>query len=311
MNQLASVRTDLFQVRHVTRYLYSKPVRFGQHRGMFRPVDAPDMRLVSIRFETRPEAYVHWMHDVFSNAVTLFDFEGESDVLEVACTFEVVRTANAEPSFELDEHARLYPFEYKPDQQVDLAPSIMSHYSDPDGTVQAFARRFTAQGGGETWKILETMNAAIHREFDYQRREEPGVRTPADTIARKSGSCRDYAVLMCELARRLGFAARFVTGYLYDPSLDAARTGERGEGVQGSGATHAWVQVFLPGAGWVEFDPTNGGVATGSLIKTGVARTAGQAVPLAGSFQGMTSDAAGMEVSVEVTSLAPALTSSN
>ncbi|WP_206340827.1 transglutaminase family protein [Marinicauda algicola] len=308
MNQLARVRTDLFQVRHLTRYRYHKPVRFGQHRGMFRPIDAPDLRLISMRFETRPEAVVHWVHDVFSNAVTLFDFEGESDVLEVECTFEVVRSHVEEPVFPIDEHARLYPFEYRPEQQVDLAPSIMSHYSDPDGTVQAFARRFTQAGSGETWKILETMNQAIHEEFDYQRREEPGVRTPADTIARRSGSCRDYAVLMCELARRLGFAARFVTGYLYDPSLDAAVNGER-DGKQGSGATHAWVTIFLPGAGWIEFDPTNGNVASGSLIKTGVARTAGQAVPLAGSFEGMTSDAAGMEVSVEVTTLAPTLTS--
>lgn len=308
MNQLTRVRTDLFQVRHVTRYFYNKPVRFGQHRGMFRPIDSPDLRLISLRLETRPEAVVHWVHDVFSNSVTLFDFEQESDTLEVECTFEVVRSHADIPIFPIDEHARLYPFEYRPEQQIDLSPSIMSHYSDPDGTVQAFARRFTSEGQGETWKILETMNQAISAEFDYQRREEPGVRTPADTIARKSGSCRDYAVLMCELARRLGFAARFVTGYLYDPALDSG-TGQGGQGTRGAGATHAWVQVFLPGAGWIEFDPTNGGVASGSLIKTGVARTAGQAVPLAGSFQGMTSDAAGMEVSVEVTTLAPTLTS--
>ncbi|GGE43657.1 transglutaminase [Marinicauda pacifica] len=308
MTEASRVRTDLFQVRHTTRYHYSRPVAFGQHRGMFRPIDSPDLRLLSIRFDTKPESAVHWVHDVFSNAVTVFDFMGESETLEVDCTFQVIRSAVDEPQFPIDEHARLYPFEYNPDQQVDLAPSIMSHYPDPDGTVQSFARRFTAQGGGETWKILENLNTAIHSEFDYQRREEHGVQPPAVTLAQRAGSCRDYAVLMCELARRLGFAARFVTGYLYDPSLDSDPAA-KDKAILGAGATHAWVQIFVPGAGWIEFDPTNGGVASGALIKTGVARTASQAVPLAGSFGGSATDVAGMDVKVEVTRLVPTLTS--
>lgn len=307
VNDAARVRTDLFRVRHVTRYLYNKPVRFDQHRGMFRPHDAPDLRLLSIRFDIKPQCAMRWVHDVFSNAVTVLDFEEPSDVMEVACTFEVIRTAFEEPNFPIDVEARRYPFVYRADQQPDLAPCIAAHYPDQDGAVEAFARRFTVSGGTDTWTILDGMNRAIHDELAYNRREEPGVRAPDETLRRGEGSCRDYAVLMCEAVRRLGFAARFVTGYLYDPALDPGAAGDGGAQTRGAGSTHAWVQVFLPGAGWIEFDPTNGGVATGSLIKTGVARTPAQAVPLAGTYQGAPQDAAGLEVSVDVSTLAPTL----
>ncbi|MEQ8404118.1 MAG: transglutaminase family protein [Oceanicaulis sp.] len=306
MGEQPQVKTDLFRVRHVTRYRYARPVRFGRHRAMFRPHETPELRLLTMSVDTRPEATVHWIHDVFSNSVTLFDFTEASDILEVGCTFDIVRTSFRDAEFPIAEHARRFPFQYEDHEKLDLAACRSPRHDDPDGAVAALSERFRQEAGGDTWALLTIMTRCIKTELAYARREEPGVQEPAQTLALGSGSCRDYAELMCELARRLGFAARFVTGYLYDPALDV-RTADSPSDVQGAGATHAWVQVFLPGAGWIEFDPTNGDVASGRLIRTGVGRVPSQVAPLSGFFDGRPQDAVGLEVSVDITTLAPPL----
>jgi transglutaminase-like putative cysteine protease len=216
--------------------------------------------------------------------------------------FRVRRGALNQPDFPIAPHAARYPFAYAPEQLVDLTPSIVPDY-DPDGVVLNWAQRFVEEADFDTWGILERMTAAVKNEFTYDRREEFGVHSPAGTIASGHGSCRDFAMLMLEGVRRLGFAARFVSGYLYDPALDRGVSTPATDGViHGAGATHAWVQVFLPGAGWVEFDPTNGLIGHRNLIRTAVARTPGQAAPLTGSFEGAADDQIAMEVEVEVTS---------
>jgi transglutaminase-like putative cysteine protease len=115
-------------------------------------------------------------------------------------------------------------------------------------------------------------------------------------MSRGSGTCRDFALFMSEAVRGRGRAARFVTGYLYDPAIDG-----EGPGLQGAGATHAWVQVYLPGSGWVVFDPTNGLIGGTNLIRVGVTRDPRQAVPLQGSYIGAASDFVDMEIEVIVT----------
>ena len=308
MGEQTQVRTDVFRVRHVTRYRYARPVTFGRHRAMVRPHETPELRLMRMSVEARPAAAVRWIHDVFSNAVTLFDFADASDVLEVEASFDIVRTSVTGAEFPIEDHALTYPFDYADHEELDLGPLSAPSHTDPDGQVQVFAERFVRESGGDTWRLLTDMTAAIRRELVYSRREEPGVQEPAQTLAMGSGSCRDYAELMCEAVRRLGFAARFVTGYLYDPALDGVGGGAMPPGdaeVVGAGSTHAWVQVFLPGAGWIEFDPTNGSVASGRLIRTGVGRTPSQVAPLSGSYMGFAEDALGMEVSVDITMIAP------
>jgi len=308
MGERPQVRTDLFRVRHVTRYRYARPVEFGRHRAMVRPHETPDLRLLNMVVETRPQASIRWIHDVFSNAVTLFDFTERSDVLEVEARFDIVRTSFEDTEFPIEDHARRYPFDYADHERLDLGPLCFPGHADPDGAVTAFADRFVRESGGDTWSLLTAMTAAIKAELSYLRREEPGVQAPAQTLQLGSGSCRDFAELMCEAVRRLGFAARFVTGYLYDPALDSAEFSDGGTAqpeVTGAGATHAWVQVFLPGGGWIEFDPTNGSVASGQLIRTGVGRTPAQVAPLTGAFIGAAEDALGLEVSVDVSMTAP------
>ncbi len=291
---------EILQVRHLTRYRYKRPVRFGEHHGMFRPHTSYDTRLLDLHFNVSPDAKIRWVHDVFSNSATVFNFAPtSSDTLEVECVFRVRRGARSQIDFPIAPHAARYPFQYAPEQLVDLTPTIVAGF-DPKGAVLGWASRFVEEAEFDTWRILEGMTRAVKAEFVYDRREEPGVQPPAETIASGHGSCRDFAMLMMEAARRLGFAARFVSGYLYDPNLDGAVSGE-GE-MHGAGSTHAWVQVFLPGSGWVEFDPTNGLIGSRNLIRTAVARTPAQAVPLAGTFDGDPGDFIGMEVEVEVTS---------
>ena len=310
MGQPPEIRTDLFRVRHVTRYRYAQPVSFGRHRAMVRPHETPDLRLLSMTVETRPQAAVRWIHDVFSNSVTLFDFADSADLLEVTAEFDILRTSFEDAKFPIEDHARRFPFSYTEHEQVDLGPLMASNHEDKDGSITRFAQRFVDAAHGDTWALLRHMTAAIQAELSYERREEPGVQAPAETLALGAGSCRDFAELMCEAVRRLGFAARFVTGYLYDPALDTAAFSDGGSAqaeVVGAGATHAWVQVFLPGAGWIEFDPTNGEVASGRLIRTGVGRTPDQVAPLTGLFTGPPNVSLGLEVSVDITMMAPTM----
>jgi transglutaminase-like putative cysteine protease len=139
-----------------------------------------------------------------------------------------------------------------------------------------------------------TLCYAIRQSFSYARRVERGTQTPVQTLQKRQGTCRDFALLMMEAARSLGFAARFVTGYIYVPDRDSSTT-------LGGGSTHAWCQVYLPGAGWVEFDPTNGIVGNQDLIRVGVARDPVQAIPLWGSYDGDAGDFGDMTVQVNVT----------
>lgn len=305
-----SVTTDLLQVRHTTRYRYARPVSYGRHRAMFRPHEANDVRLTSFEIVSNPVSAQHWVHDVFSNskAILVFDDAEPSDTLEIVCTFNVVRSSIDIPVFPIAPAAQRYPFDYPKEQIPDLIALIRPEYNHPEEAVNEWANSLRKKAGDDTWTILTTINRAIHASLDYKRREEPGIQTPRETLNLGAGSCRDFAVLMMEAVRQLGFAARFVTGYLYDPLTDK-KDGAQGVTMQGAGATHAWVQVFLPGAGWIEFDPTNGLIASGNLIRTGVARTPSQAVPLEGSFKGAKEDFLGMDVEVQVTALAPTLRS--
>lgn len=302
------VSTDLLRVRHVTLYRYAHPVVFGKHRAMFRPHESNDLRLTSFEINTKPASAHHWVHDVFSNSKVIMDFDAapESDTLEIVCEFNVVRSTVHEPKFPISDFARKYPFTYHSEQWPDLVALIRPEYDAPTAEVKRWAESFIDGANGESWAILENINSAIHRDFDYRRREEPGIQPPRETLAMGAGSCRDFAVLMLEAVRQLGFAARFVTGYLYDPLTDQTDDAGR-HAMRGAGATHAWVQVFMPGAGWIEFDPTNGLIASGHLIRTGVARLPAQAVPLEGSFTGAKDDFLGMDVTVDVTTLAPTL----
>jgi len=286
----------LLTVRHATTYRYSSPVTFGQHRLMVRPRDSHDLRLVDAELALSPSGKLRWMHDVSGNSVALIDFTEPAAELTIVSTLVIQRYALARPDFKIAPAAETYPFDYSADDRSDLGRLLERHYPDPGDIVHQWARRFVLGSPVYTYNLLATMNAAIRGDFTYRAREEEGTQPPVVTIETKSGTCRDYALLFIEAARSLGFGARFVTGYLYDPALDGG-----GDAVQGAGATHAWADVYLPGAGWVEYDPTNGLIAGENLIRVAVTRDPAQAVPITGSYAGEGDEYIGMDVDVTVT----------
>lgn len=287
----------LLTVRHVTTYRYRQPVAFGEHRIMFRPRDSYDQRLITSQLTITPTPVsIRWIHDVFGNCVALARFSGRFSELTFDSQIQLEHSPFNAPDFQMDAHAKTYPFAYDAEELPDLIRSMEPHYPDPDKVVHNWARQFLRIGRPtDTGTLLMTMTCAIQESFRYARRTEAGIQAPATTLALRQGTCRDFALLMMEAVRSLGFAARFVTGYLYVPDRD-------GPARLGGGATHAWCQVYLPGAGWVEFDPTNGIIGNRDLIRVAVARDPSQAVPLSGTWIGIADDDLGMTVEVKVSS---------
>ncbi|RBP14331.1 transglutaminase-like putative cysteine protease [Roseiarcus fermentans] len=287
----------ILSVRHLTSYRYARPVELCEHRMMLRPRDGHDQRLVesALVIEPRPTR-IRWLYDAFDNCVALATFAGSTTSLSVESRFTVERTEDEQPGGEIDPRAQTYPFAYLPEELPDVSRSIERLWGDPGGDLDRWAAQFVTAGGAtRTSHLLMTMTYAIKEGFAYERREEAGVQPPWLTLDRRKGSCRDFAALMMEAARALGIAARFVSGYIHDPGVDD------GPARLGGGATHAWVQVYLPGAGWLEFDPTNGLIGGRDLIRVAVARVPAQAAPLTGAYYGSRDDELGMDVSVEVT----------
>jgi len=287
---------SILKVHHRTTYRYSRPVGFGEHRWLFRPRDSHEQRLILAEHKVLPEpAEITWVHDVFSNQIALVSFDGASQELTFESSITLEHTPQTGPRFRTEDAARSWPFEYDQDTLIDIEPYRRVHY--PDVAVEAWARSLVPfDGVADTASLLRSLNDAVRETCRYTRRSDPGTQPPAVTLERKLGTCRDFALLMMEAARTLGFAARFVTGYIYVPARDQGK-------VLGSGATHAWVQIFLPGAGWVEFDPTNGIVGNRDLIRVGVARDPRHAKPLSGSFRGDRALYLGMEIDVRVSKL--------
>jgi transglutaminase-like putative cysteine protease len=288
----------ILNVLHRTRYRYAEPVEFGPHRMMMRPRDSHDLRLIDTALTISPAASVRWLHDVFGNSVAVAEFTEPGSELLVESSFRAEHFPLPEAAVAVEAYARHYPFSYDALEIPDIGRTVERHYADPEHKVDAWARRFVAeQPGGDTMAILLAMVQAVRTDFSYNRRDEMGTQDPLDTLHSGTGTCRDFALFLMEAVRSLGFAARFVSGYLYDE--DRVDDGEE-TSVVGDGATHAWAQIYLPGAGWVEFDPTNALVGGRDLIRVAVARDPGQAIPLAGSFTGASGAFLGMDVEVEI-----------
>ncbi len=283
----------LLRVSHCTTYTYGASVRFGEHRILARPRDSIEQRLEAFNLRIWPQpAQVRWIHDVFGNCIAVARFETAATQLRIQANMVLDHAPDAAPVFEIDDRVRHYPFVYGPEDAIDLEMNVRRQFPE-QVEVDHWARRFSIGSGGiDTGTLLMSMTQAIKAEFTYARRSDPGTQSPAVTLRSAQGTCRDFALLMMEAVRALGFAARFVTGYIYSP----ARDGDH----RGGGATHAWCQVYLPGAGWVEFDPTNGIIGSKDLIRVGVSRLPSQAVPITGSFLGNLDDFIGMEVDVLV-----------
>jgi transglutaminase-like putative cysteine protease len=261
---------------------------------MFRPRESHDLHLVKSRLEIKPHpADLRWLHDVFDNSVAIASFTGTTRELRFDSTATLEHFEGTRPDYVLEADARIYPFQYPLDERSSLAAAVACRYPDPE--ITRWAARFLPRSGSmRTMTLLEAITRGIREKFVYLRRSEKGVQSPAETLALGSGSCRDFALLMMEGVRSLGLAARFVSGYIFMPETTAAVSVT-------SGSTHAWMQVYLPGAGWVDFDPTNSIIGNRNLIRVAMAWDPAHALPLWGSFMGKASSFLSMDVSVSVT----------
>jgi transglutaminase-like putative cysteine protease len=283
------------KIHHKTTYRFNQSVRLWPHRLMLRPRESRDLRLISHAITATPDATVTWALDVFGNAVATASFQAMCDRLIVDSVAEVELDSVAWPVFAIAASAISYPFSYSDAEWIDLGALAALQYPDPRGQLRHWAQSFVRGNPTDTLSLLKDLSSGVSRSILYQSREEEGTQSPTQTLDRGWGSCRDFAVLFAEAARTLGFGARIVSGYLYNPDQSSV-------GSSGGGSTHAWVEVYVPGAGWISFDPTNRSVGSFNLVPVAVARDIWQAMPVTGSFVGMTNAFSGMTVEVAVSS---------
>jgi transglutaminase-like putative cysteine protease len=284
-------------VRHLTTYRYRQPVAFGEHRMMLRPRDSHEQRVIESRLViSPPPATLRFVQDPFGNHVGIAHFADRSRELFFESVVRVDHSPSDAPALDVDDVALAFPVDYGPDAAPDLAHCIVRRCADRGNRVGRWARQSVpADGGIGGFALLARLSQRIHRDFLYRRREAKGAQLPTETLRLGHGSCRDFAILMAEAARSLGFAARFASGYLAVPL-------EFPEDAAGSphGSMHAWAQIFVPNRGWIDFDPTNGRAGAAELLTVAVVRDPRHATPLHGTFFGSASDLVGMEVEVSI-----------
>lgn len=281
------------RIAHSTEYHYSAPVSFGPHRIMMRPREGHNVRLVSGRLEVEPKAEVRWLRDIYDNSIAILTFAEPSQTLRIVGEADIDYLRDNPIECLIDPAARFFPFYYAPQEQIELVQYRLPSYPYDGSALNEWLQALFRPDSGqpvETFDLLNRLNTHIFKSLRYNHREEAGVQTPCDTLARGSGSCRDFAVLMMEAARHWGFGARFVSGYI-----------QMSEGQHG--ATHAWTEIYIPGAGWHGFDPTNDKMAGSEHIPVAVAREQEKASPVSGAWEGPANAFSHMNVSVQVVGL--------
>lgn len=260
---------------------------------MLRPRESRNVRLVAHDLTITPAATVTWAHDVFGNAVATASFHDVSDILIINSSSELLLDVDRWPVFSIAASAANYPFLLAEDDMADLGALRLQAYLDTAGHLRQWAQEFVGGQSVDTLTLLREISSGVAERIVYEARDEDDAQSPEQTLARGRGSCRDFAVLFVDAVRSLGFGARIVSGYLYDPDQNSF-------GSAGSGSTHAWAEVYVPGAGWITFDPTNRSVGGFNLIPVAVARHIRQAMPVAGTFIGAEDSLEQMEIHVDV-----------
>ena len=275
------------RIEHTTRYRYGRPVHFGRHRLVLRPREGHDLRVERMNLSITPAHTLLWIRDVFGNSIALVDWLEPSDELTIVNDVIIERLAPF-PERDFHEPWRMpFPPRYEPMEggitSVYQAPAFL----DDCGAIQAWLASDLVPDPGDAEGTIKALCELVFRSISYQRRFEKGVQSPAQTLMRRTGSCRDMATLMMEAARHLGVAARFSSGYLHGQASLA-----------GKASTHAWAEVYLPTLGWRGFDPTIGGRTSLQHVVTGVSTHPRGVMPVSGAFTGTRSDRPSLEVIV-------------
>lgn len=281
------------RIRHSTAYRYGVPVTLLPHKLMMRPRVGHDIQLVSSSLAISPGHIVRWHRDIYGNSVAVVTFTEPASELSIVSDVQVGHYESEPLDFLVDEQALRFPFYFDPSERLDLIPYQTLCFPSDSDVIRRWLEQFWVPGQMiETYTLLDNINTNIVQNFAYRMREEPGVQRPAETLAKRSGSCRDFATLFIDACRYFGLAARFASGYLNCPDT-----------VNGHGSTHAWSEVYLPGAGWKGFDNTSGIVVGQDHIAAAVTRHPEDAPPISGSYSGNTTEPPMMQVKVEVTAV--------
>lgn len=277
------------RIFHLTEYRFSQPVELSEHTILLRPREGHDIRIASSRLNVSPGHTVKWYRDIYGNSLGMLSLLKKSDHLRIESEVIIENYADQPLDFLVDHRAVTYPFPFEPEERLDLLPYRTHIWPNETKKLKEWISAYWLPGQSiETFALLDQMNRAIVAGFHYRMRETPGVQNPARTLALGSGSCRDFAAFFIEACRYLGFASRFVSGYLHNP------------GSTQHGSTHAWSEVYLPGAGWIGFDNTSGLVTGPDHIATAVHRHPESVPPVAGSFVGPEGTGSELFVTVEV-----------
>jgi transglutaminase-like putative cysteine protease len=283
----------ILNIRHVTTYHYHQPVAFGEHRMMFLPRDDDDQKVLHSEIEITPKPLqIAWSRDDFGNHVATVQFDDRAAELRFVSNIRVDHAPGGFHAIEIDDRACRYPFGYAADEW-----SALKRYTQPPAgrrDIDRWSAHFLRNdGSADTHDLLVDMTRTIQRTFRHVARHQKGVQDPARTLSLGSGSCRDLAMLMIAALRSRGIAARFVSGYVH-----LAQDDDKDELIGGN--THAWVQVYIPGPGWVDFDPSSGVVGNQNLVRVAVVHDPRDAIPLQGNWYGSASDHLAMKVAVKV-----------
>lgn len=264
------------RILHETRYYYERPIGFGPQRLMIRPRDSHALRIVEASLRLFPPGDTRWSYDANGNCICTFQPNGKADAMRVASELIIDRYPAPLVPQRIENPDTLTPIVYSREDRATLEPFIAPVTDDPEAVLLRWLRGLASHRDEPALAFLLRINDLIHKQFEYQSRDEEGVQTPVETLQKRSGACRDLAWLMVEGLRRLGYAALFATGYIHSPNA----------AIRGAGATHAWCEVFLPDLGWLEFDPTNGLAESPDLIRVAATRTPAQALPVSGAIIG-------------------------
>ncbi|MEO7774984.1 MAG: transglutaminase family protein [Steroidobacteraceae bacterium] len=276
-------------IRHQTTYEYTAPVRFGQHQLVLRPREGHDQRIGEMRLSIEPAHAVTWVRDIYGNSIGIVDFLKEASRLDIVSEVAVER-------FDFFPEKRLHepwsvkwPVVYDERERTLSEAYLVPSYPADQREIREWHHlqgtfAYDAEG------LMLALCERVHSTIKYRRRLETGVQSPAETLRLTSGSCRDMATLLMDLARALGVASRFVSGYLHGTASMA-----------GHASTHAWSEVYLPALGWRGFDPTTGAAVGLHHIATGVSQHPRGVMPVSGSFNGTMGKFLNMRVQVATT----------
>ena len=285
------------KIRHVTSYQYPEEVTFLPHKLLLRPREGHHVRIKTSLLRIDPAHQIRWHRDVNDNSVAVVTFDEPGKKLVFSSEVILENRDDAPLDFLIEQRAVSYPFKYDEAESHDLIPFQNPSFTDDSKMLVGWIAQFWKAGQTiQTYVLLDNINKAITKQIGYKVRETPGVQSPAKTLSRKTGSCRDMATLFIEACRHLGLAARFISGYQYVKGLPID-----------AGSTHAWSEIYIPGAGWKGFDSTTGKLVDSNYIPIAVSPHPEAVPPISGAFSGLIETPPIMSVVVDIVEITESL----